>query len=393
MKRKRKIYSNILKIKSKTNLIPIPAATTTDTWSFGVLLFEFLCGEHFPLYAHTDRNNNFANVRKWSTSALARSLDVVRRENAAGADLLSSLLQPNPLERMSSMDSVLSHELFEGADGKDSNILTSSHTSFATKKDRKGNAPLKESLNPPTADFVQKEVPVKLLRSPVESPYPPIQQRRAKLARRRDGEKRATDDVPTFNVKQKKAPVQMLRSSEASPYPIQQMRATVATGRKDDKEEPPLWGLANSMSFNSSKEDVPVQRLRRLARSSYPIQQRRVLPPPRGDGDVARESSFGDVDCFSTASTKFADNTTAAATKQLSIRVPAQVVAAGRTQPEPGIEAAATDTSASDGHDSSCDAHDSDDSSLGPDRSSRIVPGSRIKKERSPSEAFDLQLV
>ena len=83
--------------------------------------------------------------------------------------------------------------------------------------------------------------------------------------------------------KQKKAPVQMLRSSEASPYPIQQMRATVATGRKDDKEEPPLWGLANSMVFNSSKEDVPVQRLRRLARSSYPIQQRRVLPPPRGD--------------------------------------------------------------------------------------------------------------
>ena len=361
---------NKLKLKqSKPKIISIPAAHTLDIWAFGVMMYQLLCGVPLSLYAPSpNRNANIARVKSWNEKVLSKALMHLRMRDEAAADLLSGLLHPKPSHRIASMKEVLAHRFF----------------SYEEKKDEKVEAGM--ALPLPSTE---------------ETPEP-------------------SEDNPND--------LAMMNLSDTI-YPTQERRFQDDDGSKTD-ETADVLGSETSHMFGGSthfQEDTksfcpdPTQDLRpKGADLSYPIQEKqRMFPVQQMRGNIAPEtidtpgdqsvssSLLGsssahrfDGDCFSTASTKFADNTSGTI-EAMKHEVPKQVVATEK-KPErrnsgnegdseqlfqylSNAEKDAATLQQADSYNSI----DSDDES----EPGRIIPGSRLRKRAATRKYHDPQLI
>lgn len=367
---------NKLKLKPKPKIVSIPAAHTLDLWAFGVMMYQLLCGVPLSLYAPSpDRNANVASVKSWNEKALSKALTQLRMKDEAAADLLSGLLQPKPSRRIASMKELLAHRFF----------------SNEKQKDEKVEAGM--ALPPPSTE---------------ETPKP--------------------SEVNPKDV--------AMKNLSDTIYPTQERRFQDDEGSKTD-ETADLVGGETSHQFGGSthfQDDTkslfsyPTQDLRpKSAGLSYPIQEKRnIFPVQEMRGNIAPESPRSnpsptdtsgdqsvsssllgstspyrfDGDCFSTASTKFADNTSGTI-ETMKCEVPKQVVAT-ENKPQRRDSGDEGDSEQLSQHLSSAETDaatlqraesynsiDSDDES----EPGRIIPGSRLRKRAATRKYHDPQLI
>lgn len=369
---------NKLKLKFKPKIASIPAAHTLDLWAFGVMMYQLLCGVPLSLYAPSpDRNANVASVKSWNEKALSKALIHLRMKDETAADLLSGLLHPKPSHRIASMKQVLAHRFF----------------SYEEQKVEKVDTGM--ALPPPSTDKTSEPSEVN------------------------------PNDFAMKNVSD-------------TIYPTQESRLQEDGGGKTD-EAADVFGGETSHQFGGSthsQEDTnsffsyPTQNLRpKGANSSYPIQERRNTFPVQemrgnttSESPCSRSSPTGidtsgdqsvsslllgsnsvhrfDGDCFSTASTKFADNTSTNIAA-MNHEVPKQVVTTEK-KPErrdsgnernSGQLSQYLSTAENDAttlqHAESYNSIDSDDES----EPGRIIPGSRLRKRAATRKYHDPQLI
>jgi len=212
-----------LKLKSKPIVASVAAATAIDTWAFGILIYELLSGASLPLYKRSDdRNANAVGVKAWNEKALRKALAGLRVENEAAANLLAGLLHPKPNRRISSMDAVLSHELFAG---REEEICAPA-------------PPLPPPENTPEVDTNDSEDSTEL-RNPkdvVYRPYPLKEPKQSTAGKSYPTqERRATPMPKDFScpvLERRIYPIQ-----ERTLYPIQERGATSISSEEDSSED------------------------------------------------------------------------------------------------------------------------------------------------------------
>ena len=310
---------------------------------------------------------------------LCKALTQLRMKDEAGADLLSGLLQPKPRRRIASMKEVLAHRFFSNEEQKD-------------EKNEKVEAGM--TLPPPSTEETPKPSEVN------------------------------PNDVAMMNLSD---PI----------YPTQERRLQADDDGCNTDETADAIGGETSHQFGQSpyfQEDTksffsyPTQDLRpKDADLSYPIQEKRsIFPVKEMRGNIAPESPRSnpfpidtpgdqsvsssllgsnsahrfDGDCFSTASTKFADNTSGTI-EAMKHEVPKQVVATekksarrGSGDEEDSEELSqylsnAEKDAATLQQAESYNSIDSDDES----EPGRIIPGSRLRKRAATRKYHDPQLV
>ena len=370
-----------LKLKPKPKIVSIPAAHTLDLWAFGVMMYQLLCGVPLSLYAPSpDRNANVASVKSWNEKALSKALTHLRMKDEATADLLSGLLQPKPSRRIASMKEVLAHRFFSNEEQKD-------------EKNEKVEAgmtlpPTSTEETPKPSEINPNDVAMKNLSDPIF----PTQERRLQA----DDDGSNTDET-----------VDAIGGETSHQF-----------GRSPYFQE-------DTKSFFS----YPTQDLRpKDADLSYPIQEKRsIFPVQEMRGNVAHESPRSnpfpfdtpgdqsvsssllesnsahrfDGDCFSTASTKFADNTSGTI-EAMKHEVPKQVVATEkkyetRDSGDEGdseqhfqyLSNAEKDVATLQQAESYSNSIDSDEES----EPGRIIPGSRLRKRAATRKYHDPQLI
>lgn len=362
---------NKLKLKSKPIVASVAAATAIDTWAFGILIYELLSGASLPLYKRSDdRNANAVGVKAWNEKALRRALIGLRVENEAAANLLAGLLHPKPTSRISSMDAVLSHELFAGR-----------------KEETCAPAPLlPPPENTPEVDTNYSEDSTEL-RNPkdvVYRPYPLKEPKQSTAGKSYPTQQRRATSMP----KESSCPVLERRIypiQERTIYPVQE-RGAISSEEdlsQDDLSEDEL----------SSEDDLYDQEPE--SSSSYEQQQKKCS---------------AEVDCLSSASSQFRVNATAEVVRS-GHDVPIKVAAA-ETKPRRGSGSTTTeelngqrdvqtrqriasfDASPEEDYDliSARNSVDSDDGS----EPGRIIMGSRRKTATVTSGASvddDLQMI
>ena len=367
-----------LKLKSKPRIVSTAAAFTQDVWGFGVLMYHLLCGVPLSLYARSsDRNANATSARAWNEKALSKILAHLRMEDEAAADLLSGLLHPKPSRRIQSMKEVLSHEFFSFDEQK-------------VEKDDDAPPPSPEH----TPEINETEQNVSTLKNPSDVVYP-TQRRRLQGDCSIDAcdsddtvvddEEEASQDSEGASHRQDASsfvsyPVQELQSKQATfSYPVQERRSTSPV---QDQREVAGTSPTRSTCSSIALKDVTGDH---ESSSSSPLDFHSAY---RVDGD-----------CFSTASTKFADNTSATIDRATKPKVPAQVVATKKKarysfghdgddkvlSVSPAIDETGVDTSQIEAYSSI----DSDDES----EPGRIIPGSRLRKRAAAQKYHDPQLV
>ena len=372
---------NKLKLKPKPKIVSIPAAHTLDLWAFGVMMYQLLCGVPLSLYAPSpDRNANVKSVKSWNDKALSKALTQLRMKDEAAADLLSGLLQPKPSRRIASMKEVLAHRFFSNEEQKD-------------EKDEKVEAgmtlsPTSTEETPKPSEVNPNDVAMKNLSDPIY----PTQERRLQA----DDDGSNTDETadaiggetshqfgrsPYFQEDTKSFfsyPTQDLRPKDTDlPYPIQEKRSI-----------------------------FPVQEMRGNIAPESPRSNPFPIDTP-GDQSVS-SSHLGsnlahrfDGDCFSTASTKFADNTSGTI-EAMKHEVPKQVVATEKKyeRRDSGDEGDSEqlfqylsnpekDAATLQQAESYSNSIDSDDES----EPGRIIPGSRLRKRAATRKYHDTQLI
>ena len=365
---------NKLKLKPKPKIVSIPAAHTLDLWAFGVMMYQLLYGVPLSLYAPSpDRNANVARVKSWNEKALSKALTHLRMKDEAAADLLSGLLQPKPSRRIASMKEVLAHRFFSNEEQKHEKVEA-------------GMALPPPSTEPKPSEVNPNDVAMKNLSDPI--------------------------------------------------YPTQERRLQDDDGSNADETADAIGG-ETSHQFGRSpyfQEDTksffsyPTQDLRpKDADLSYPIQEKRsIFPVQEMRGNIAPESPRSnpfpidtpgdqsvsssllgsnsahrfDGDCFSTASTKFADNTSGTI-EAMKHEVPKQVVATEKNSDRRGSGdeedseelfqylSNAEKDAATLQQAESYNSIDSDDES----EPGRIIPGSRLRKRAATRKYHDPQLI
>ena len=367
-----------LRLKSKPRIVSTAAAFTLDVWGFGVLMYQLLCGVPLSLYARSsDRNVNAASARAWNEKTLGKVLAHLRMEDEAAADLLSGLLHPKPSRRIQSMKEVLSHEFF-------------SHDEQKVEKD---DAPPPSPEHTP--EINETEPNASMLKNPMDAVYP-TQKRRLQGDCSTDAydsddtagdEEEASQDIEGAshhrdNTSFDSYPVQELQSKQATfSYPVQERRNISPVQQQRE-----LAGTSPTRSTCSSIALKDVTGDHESVESSSPLDFHSAY---RVDGD-----------CFSTASTKFADNTSATIDRATKPKVPAQVVATEKKtrysfghdgddkvlSVTPATDETGVDTSQIEAYSSI----DSDDES----EPGRIIPGSRLRKRAAAAQKYhDPQLV
>jgi len=368
-----------LKLKSKPRIVSIAAAPTLDMWSFGVLMYQLLCGVPLSMYARSsDRNANAANVRSWNEKTLGKALAHLRMEDEVAADLLSGLLHPKPSRRIPSMKEVLTHKYFSNEEQK-------------SEKDDVAGISLPSPSPEQIPEVDEMDPNASMLKNPRDVVYP-TQERRLQGDISID----AYDSDDTVDANEE--------------------------ARQDIK------GSAHRREDATSFISYPVQDLQsKRAPFSYPLQERRIissvqekreitaatsptsssLAPKDALGDQQSVSSSileshsayrCDGDCFSTASTKFTDNTSATIDRATKPEVPVQVVATEkksrrRSSGSDGDDKLLSDSPATDGKGvdtlpiESYSSIDSDNES----EPGRIIPGSRLRKRAAAQKYHDPQ--
>ena len=360
-----------LKLKSKPRIVSTAAAFTQDVWGFGVLMYHLLCGVPLSLYARSsDRNANATSARAWNEKALSKILAHLRMEDEAAADLLSGLLHPKPSRRIQSMKEVLSHEFFSFEEQK-------------VEKDDDAPPPSPEH----TPEINETEPNASTLKNPKDVVYP-TQKRRLQGDCSVDaydsddtvvGDEEASQDIE--GASHVSYPVQELQSKRATfSYPVQERRSTPPV--QDQRE------VAGTSPTKSTCSSI-------------------ALKDVTGDHESASSSPLDfhsayrvDGDCFSTASTKFADNASATIDRATKPKVPSQVVATEKkTRYSFGhdgddkvlpVPPATDDTGVDTSQVEAYSSIDSDDES----EPGRIIPGSRLRKRAAAAQKYhDPQLV
>mmetsp|Transcript_28965 Transcript_28965/g.85681 ORF Transcript_28965/g.85681 Transcript_28965/m.85681 type:complete len:2131 (-) Transcript_28965:89-6481(-) len=99
-------------------VVSIPATTSYDIWSYGVILYEAVAGVPLSPYACRGKramsSNEVAKIGRWNEQSLEKALKVIDDENAVAKDLVTKLLHYDSDERVNTMRDVLEHPFFHG---------------------------------------------------------------------------------------------------------------------------------------------------------------------------------------------------------------------------------------------------------------------------------------
>jgi len=368
---------NKLKLKPKPKLVSIAAAHTLDLWAFGAMMYQLLCGIPLSLYASSpDRNANVAGVKSWNEKALSKALGRLPMKDEAAADLLLGLLQPKPSRRIASMKEVIAHRFFSNEEQNDKK----DEVDMSLPPPSPEETPKLREVDPSVIVAEKLSDTVYLIQGPRLQADDSVDSRKSDDTAKADNEKTrhgmewstlhqedATSffPYPTQDLRQKGTNLSYPIQERRSNFPVQERRGNAATASSHSTSTP-NDATGDHQSVSSSLLDL---------NSAY-----------RSDGD-----------CFSTASTKFADNTSATI-EALKREVPMQVETKpqrrsscnGGENEELSERPATTETGANIALqiESPCAPIDSDDES----EPGRIVPGSRLRK-RAQTQYHDPQLI
>lgn len=97
------------------SVVSIPAHTTYDIWSYGIVLYEAIAGVPLGPYACRGKramtSAEVAKIGMWDEQSLRKSLRHIP-DTSPARDLLKRLLHHDPTQRISSMREILEHEFF-----------------------------------------------------------------------------------------------------------------------------------------------------------------------------------------------------------------------------------------------------------------------------------------
>lgn len=155
---------------------PVLASAQLDMWSYGLILFALASGEMIlPLSAGDNlvSERDVYTAARWTTAQLQERVDAVVADPLA-ADLILTLLQPDPRNRPGSMKQILDHVYFSALNNKRNSYVEQKIEGIYTAQNRrKSLQPNKrvqaDSISPSVRDHTEPGSQLHSQRSPLST--------------------------------------------------------------------------------------------------------------------------------------------------------------------------------------------------------------------------------